>query len=626
MKLFAHPAKHSRCAISSVGIALATLTLVGLASASALASAADDGQEGAPIFGLWDPFFPPENPVTEEKRVLGKILFWEEQLSTDNTVSCGTCHIPSEGGVDPRIGVNPGFDGIFGNDDDISGSPGVIMTDQNGEYLRSVLYDLLPQVTGRRSMSNFVSMYAGNLFWDGRAEGDYIDPISGDTLAVSSAGLEVQSLIPILSDVEMAHQNRDWGSVVTKLTNAKPLALASDIPQDMLSAIKANDSYPALFEQAFGDPEVTPARIGFAIATYERTLIPNQSPWDLWVDGDPNGMTPDQFQGWQTFRASRCNDCHVAPLFTTNAFTPNGIRPPFEDLGRSVFSGTSFEDGAFRMSALRNLAIRDRFDHTGGFTMDEVFDFYAHRNGQGPFPQNLDFRLTTPIVFSPADEALVREFITNGLTDPRVASESFPFDRPTLHTELAETNPLVIGGGNAGSGGFSPEMIAITPPNIGNLGFKIGVDMALGGAQAWVAVSSSPPVNGVVAQDELVGPISLNGMGSGDGYGTLFYPIDDISLDGQTFYMQWLVADSNAQGGFARSQVAQVTPFCSMIASCVPGCPADLTGDGQLNFFDVSAFLSAFSMGDPAADFDGDGNFNFFDVSAFLIAFGAGCP
>jgi len=55
-------------------------------------------------------------------------------------------------------------------------------------------------------------------------------------------------------------------------------------------------------------------------------------------------------------------------------------------------------------------------------------------------------------------------------------------------------------------------------------------------------------------------------------------------------------------------------------------CPADMNGDGSLNFFDVSAFLAAFAAMDPAADFTGDGSFNFFDVSAFLAAFAAGCP
>jgi len=56
------------------------------------------------------------------------------------------------------------------------------------------------------------------------------------------------------------------------------------------------------------------------------------------------------------------------------------------------------------------------------------------------------------------------------------------------------------------------------------------------------------------------------------------------------------------------------------------GCTADLTGDGELNFFDVSAFLTAFGAGDPSADITGDSEFNFFDVSAFLNAFSAGCP
>ncbi|MEZ6164183.1 MAG: GC-type dockerin domain-anchored protein [Phycisphaerales bacterium] len=55
-------------------------------------------------------------------------------------------------------------------------------------------------------------------------------------------------------------------------------------------------------------------------------------------------------------------------------------------------------------------------------------------------------------------------------------------------------------------------------------------------------------------------------------------------------------------------------------------CPADITGDGVLDFFDVSAFLNAYTAMNPAADFDGNGVFDFFDVSAFLSAFSAGCP
>lgn len=56
-------------------------------------------------------------------------------------------------------------------------------------------------------------------------------------------------------------------------------------------------------------------------------------------------------------------------------------------------------------------------------------------------------------------------------------------------------------------------------------------------------------------------------------------------------------------------------------------CPVDFNGDGILNFFDVSFFISAYAANNPIADLAAPaGVFNFFDVSAFLNAFSAGCP
>lgn len=57
-----------------------------------------------------------------------------------------------------------------------------------------------------------------------------------------------------------------------------------------------------------------------------------------------------------------------------------------------------------------------------------------------------------------------------------------------------------------------------------------------------------------------------------------------------------------------------------------PDCPADLDGNGSLNFFDISAFLGLFNAQDPAADLDNTGTWNFFDISAYLGQFNAGCP
>ncbi|MBL4698318.1 MAG: hypothetical protein JKX70_05750, partial [Phycisphaerales bacterium] len=53
---------------------------------------------------------------------------------------------------------------------------------------------------------------------------------------------------------------------------------------------------------------------------------------------------------------------------------------------------------------------------------------------------------------------------------------------------------------------------------------------------------------------------------------------------------------------------------------------ADINADGNLNFFDISAFIELLNAQDPAADFTNDGNWNFFDVAVFLGAFAEGCP
>jgi hypothetical protein len=68
------------------------------------------------------------------------------------------------------------------------------------------------------------------------------------------------------------------------------------------------------------------------------------------------------------------------------------------------------------------------------------------------------------------------------------------------------------------------------------------------------------------------------------------------------------------------------SPSADGIALTTSPCLADFNADGVLDFFDVSAFLNAWSAGDPAADFNADGLFDFFDVQAFLALFAAGCP
>lgn len=59
---------------------------------------------------------------------------------------------------------------------------------------------------------------------------------------------------------------------------------------------------------------------------------------------------------------------------------------------------------------------------------------------------------------------------------------------------------------------------------------------------------------------------------------------------------------------------------------CNP-CTADVNGDGQINFFDLSAYLQLYNARNPAADLAAPfGEFNFFDVAAYLNLYNAGCP
>jgi hypothetical protein len=100
---------------------------------------------------------PSANQTTAAKVFLGKALFWDEQLSSTRTVSCGTCHRGGKGGSDPRSifnnarSTNPGFDSIAGTTDDVYGSPGVPLSTADGLYEWSTQYGLKEQVTGRKS-------------------------------------------------------------------------------------------------------------------------------------------------------------------------------------------------------------------------------------------------------------------------------------------------------------------------------------------------------------------------------------------------------------------------------------------------------------------------------------------
>lgn len=518
---------------------------------------------------LGPPPFPPENPITEPKRILGKALFWEEQLSSDSTVSCGTCHFPSAGGSDPRTGfntINPGPDGLFATFDDILASPGVALTDVNEDYEPHPAFGFKPQITGRMANPATGAAHFDELFWDGRASSAFVDPETGQVSIVSGGALESQAVGPIISSVEMASPGRTWGDVRRRLESVRPLALAWNLTPDLVSAIGPNTSYQDLFQSAFGDPAINAERIAFALATYQRTLNPDDTPWDRFQNGQTSALTSSQIQGMNIFNGSsaRCSECHPGPLFSDGSYRNLGIRPISDDAGRMDVTGLFEDRGKFKVPGLRNAALRTRLFHNGSANgLITVMIFYDGEGG--PFPDNKD-SLMNGLSLPTQSRLLVEEFIFAGLTDARAQNELPPFDRPRLNSERPFPAPILQGGEINGSGGFAPKMLALDPSSIGNSSFKLGLHNALGGAAArlvWYA-SGTPPMGGPAHQGTIFPhqPIVLSGAGPGQGYGTWHRPIPMIpALVGTVMHCQWFIADPAAPRGMARSEIAQVEFF-----------------------------------------------------------------
>lgn len=511
--------------------------------------------------------YPPENPYSAAKAVLGKVLFWDEQMSSDNTTACGTCHFPSAGGGDPRIGtvqnLHPGPDGLFLTPDDIRGARGVVRCNPGGSFSSEPNFFPNPQVTGRKAPSFVGAGWAPELFWDGRASTSFKDPVTGTVLIQNFGALESQAVGPITSDVEMACQSRSPLDVAAKIASVTPLKLATNLPADVQAALVSYPTYAQLFTAAFGDAAVTPARIGMAIATYERTLVPDQTPWDAFQAGNTSALTANQQAGLALFTGNaNCGQCHIPPVFSDHSFANIGVRPDTEDVGRFQVTQNPNETAAFRVPTLRNVGLRAPYFHNGGKAdLQEIMTFYKI-GGDFPGP-HLDSRIVV-LTITHTEELQLIDFLQNGLTDPRVAAQTYPFDRPTLNSETPSNFPMPYGYGSAGTGGFTPVLIAPHSCYLGNHNFTVAIASGLGGAPAVLAVSAAPAPPGAmyganplwIHASYLTGtfyPTLWGAVGAaGAGYWSVVTDIDyNPVLAGATAYLQAAVGDPAAPGGLA---------------------------------------------------------------------------
>jgi cytochrome c peroxidase len=495
---------------------------------------------------------------------LGKVLFWDEQVSTSNTMACGTCHAPRAGGTDDRLGA------VHANGN--FGSFGVIRQSDTGSidygFQVNPSTDVSRQVTPVAAPTMIGAYMFERLFWDSRAgiefHDDFGNPIPNFT---DWAALEDLAVGPPANDVEMGHESLSWlsGHLQGKLNRSYPLALVdpSTIPPDVQWMTSASATYDVIFDKVFhwhpqfgGMQGVTRERFALALAHYHRTLIPDQAPIDRGT------LTPAQIHGFHLMETrGDCFRCHSAT--SAPALGPNGTVDPFDNL----FSDGLEHDidlpgqGRRKTPTLRNLGLHRKFFSTGHgsdgisnvfvLTHQDLIDFYNHQPGRLGFDPPL----------SPSEQADVLDFLLNGLTDPRVAAETFPFDRPQLYSELHPFGANLYGAATPGPSGFLAQILADVPPKVPTAPtpdwFKVGVGNTVRFAAATLMLGAAPDVGPVAWVSSVFAliPATTNN----EGIATVQQPVVlTPALIGIPIFCQWEIDD---YGMPTFSDAAQVVPY-----------------------------------------------------------------
>jgi cytochrome c peroxidase len=190
---------------------------------------------------------------------------------------------------------------------------------------------------GRRSPTIINSAWSSIFMWDGRLP-----------------TLEEQALGPIQSPGEM---NMNIDALMQRLAT---------IPE-----------YKPLFTTAFPDKGMTVATLAQAIATYERTVVSEEAPFDSWIGGNEKAISDAAKRGFAVFNdKAQCASCHEGWNFTNDGFQDIGL--PSQDVGRGQFVPNVIKmKHAFKTPGLREIARRAPYMHDGSLaTLEQVVDHY----------------------------------------------------------------------------------------------------------------------------------------------------------------------------------------------------------------------------------------------------------
>lgn len=159
-----------------------------------------------------------------------------------------------------------------------------------------------------------------------------------------------------------------------------PIGAAGEMnqdPKELVKELSAVEGYVKLFNQAYPNEGITPDTIAKAIASFERTVVTPDAPFDRWVKGDESAMNEDAKKGFKLFVGkARCGKCHNGYNFTDDGFHNIGLKNSVDE-GRYALRKVKILHGAFKTPTLRNVEFTAPYMHNGEYrTLEAVVDHY----------------------------------------------------------------------------------------------------------------------------------------------------------------------------------------------------------------------------------------------------------
>lgn len=154
-----------------------------------------------------------------------------------------------------------------------------------------------------------------------------------------------------------------------------------NMPLERLEAtLQAIPGYAPLFARAYPNEGITAASFARAVASFERTLVSADSPFDRWQQGDTQAVSDSAKRGFELFTGkAKCSLCHQEPNFTDDGFHNIGLAPngEAEDVGRFAHRKVAVLKGAFKTPTLRDIELTAPYMHNGLYqTLEQVVDHY----------------------------------------------------------------------------------------------------------------------------------------------------------------------------------------------------------------------------------------------------------